>query len=97
VERAVLTGPGPELRTGDLGMVEEKGIGTLENSGGEHEFTPLPPDGIDLTSVKNSMEKYYIEEAMKLSKGNESKAAKLLNINHHTFRYRRKKLTDKPS
>ena len=33
-----------------------------------------------------------LEEALKLAKGNESKAAKLLNINHHTFRYRRKKL-----
>ncbi|MCJ7783568.1 MAG: hypothetical protein MUP41_06515 [Desulfobacterales bacterium] len=27
-----------------------------------------------------------------MAKGNESKAAKLLNLNHHTFRYRKKKL-----
>jgi DNA-binding protein Fis len=27
-----------------------------------------------------------------MAKGNESKAAKLLNINHHTYRYRRRKL-----
>ena len=93
VERAVLTGPGPELRTGDLGLEQDKGVVALENSRGEREFPPLPPGGIDLTSAKNSMEIHYIEEAMKLSKGNESKAAKLLNINHHTFRYRRKKLT----
>ena len=33
-----------------------------------------------------------IQEALKSSKGNESKAAKLLNINHHTFRYRKRKL-----
>jgi transcriptional regulator with PAS, ATPase and Fis domain len=38
------------------------------------------------------LEKHYIEEALKVSRGNESKAAKLLNINHHTFRYRKKKL-----
>ncbi|MGD9290986.1 MAG: helix-turn-helix domain-containing protein [Desulfobacterales bacterium] len=38
------------------------------------------------------MEKHYIEEALKLARGNESKAAKLLKINHHTFRYRKKKL-----
>jgi DNA-binding protein Fis len=34
----------------------------------------------------------YIEGALKIANGNESKAAKLLKINHHTFRYRRKKL-----
>jgi DNA-binding protein Fis len=38
------------------------------------------------------MRPLYIEEALKIAKGNESKAAKLLNINHHTFRYRKKKL-----
>jgi DNA-binding protein Fis len=38
------------------------------------------------------MEKYYMEEAMKIAQNNESKAARLLNMNHHTFRYRRKKL-----
>jgi len=38
------------------------------------------------------LEKYYIEEALKMAGGNESKAARLLNINHHTFRYRRRKL-----
>ncbi|MCK5312295.1 MAG: hypothetical protein KAJ62_09300, partial [Desulfobacteraceae bacterium] len=39
------------------------------------------------------IEKFYINEAFKLADGNESKAAKLLNMNHHTFRYKRKKLT----
>jgi len=38
------------------------------------------------------LEKHYIEEALKIAGDNESKAARLLNINHHTFRYRRKKL-----
>jgi DNA-binding protein Fis len=30
-----------------------------------------------------------------MAKGNESEAAKLLGINHHTYRYRRKKLHEK--
>ncbi|MBE9502607.1 MAG: sigma-54-dependent Fis family transcriptional regulator, partial [Proteobacteria bacterium] len=51
-----------------------------------------PRAGIDLTSVQKSLEKFYIEEAYKMAGGNESKAARLLNINHHTFRYRSKKL-----
>jgi len=45
-----------------------------------------------LDAQLQSLEKHYIEEALKVAKGNESKAAKLLNINHHTFRYRKKKL-----
>jgi len=57
-------------------------------------FPPIPPEGIDLSKVQQSLEKYYIDEAFKIAKGNESKAAKLLNINHHTFRYRRKKLLE---
>ena len=55
-------------------------------------FPMLPPEGINLDSHLQSFEKHYIEEALKIAKGNESKAAKLLNINHHTFRYRKKKL-----
>ena len=52
----------------------------------------LPPEGINLDAHLQSLEKHYIEEALKMAKGNESRAAKLLNINHHTFRYRKKKL-----
>jgi DNA-binding protein Fis len=38
------------------------------------------------------MGEFYIKEASKMAEENESKAAKLLNINHHTYRYRHKKL-----
>jgi transcriptional regulator with PAS, ATPase and Fis domain len=59
---------------------------------GKTGFPPLSPEGIVLDEQVQSLEKHYIEEALKLAKGNESKAAKLLSINHHTFRYRKKKL-----
>ena len=55
-------------------------------------FPSLPPEGINLDAHLQTFEKHFIEEALKMANGNESKAAKLLNINHHTFRYRRKKL-----
>lgn len=42
--------------------------------------------------VTMALEGRYKVEAFKIAKGNESKAAKLLNIDHHTYRYRRKKL-----
>ncbi|UCH22269.1 MAG: sigma-54-dependent Fis family transcriptional regulator [Deltaproteobacteria bacterium] len=92
IERGVLTGKGAELTLQDLGL-EAMSVGggrelALENT----PFPPIPQEGIDLTTVEKALEKFYIEEAFRMAKGNESKAAKLLNINHHTYRYRRKKL-----
>ena len=98
IERAALIGKGPELRVEDLGIEglgrDEAGFrqSKIRDPESETPFPPIPPAGIDLTSVQKSLEKFYIEEAYKMAGGNESKAAKLLNINHHTFRYRRKKL-----
>ena len=83
IERGVLTGKGPGLAIKDLGIEGTYRVGTETQAGPEPTFPPIPKKGIDLSSVK---------EALEISKGNESKAAKLLNMNHHTFRYRRKKL-----
>ena len=55
-------------------------------------YTEIPPEGMDLSTALQAFEKFYIDQAYEITKGNESQAAKLLNINHHTFRYRRKKL-----
>ncbi len=92
VERGVLIGKGPELMLQDLGL--EATIQTQNKQSSKTVFPPIPPEGIDLSKVQQSLEKYYIDEAFKIAKGNESKAAKLLNINHHTFRYRRRKLLE---
>lgn len=92
IERAVLTGKGPELSPIDLGLevlYQDGQKGPMSDKNG---FSSLPSEGIDLDAYLQSFEKHYIEEALKIAKGNESKAAKLLNINHHTFRYRKKKL-----
>ncbi len=91
IERGVLIGKGPELLPGDLGMQDPRGSECLSKTGNES-FAPIPPEGIDLQQAQRAFEKFYIDEAYRIAKGNESKAAKLLNINHHTFRYRRKKL-----
>jgi transcriptional regulator with PAS, ATPase and Fis domain len=47
---------------------------------------------LDIVAYLHSIEAHIIRQALKAAKGNESKAAKLLRINHHTFRYRKKKL-----
>jgi DNA-binding NtrC family response regulator len=55
-------------------------------------FPPVTLSGVDLDSLQESFDRFFINEALRISGGNESRAASLLNINHHTFRYRRKKL-----
>ena len=92
IERGVLAGKGPKLTVQDLGI---EGVNSREIARSDSNmpcFPPITPAGIDFSSVQNSLEKFYIEEALKMTGGNESKAAKLLNINYHTFRYRRNKL-----
>jgi len=93
IEAAVLVGRGPELSTENLRL--NAGIRVLHPAPARDEINlpPLPPDGIDLTERLQFVEKHYLEAALATAEGNESQAARLLNLNHHTFRYRRKKLS----
>jgi two-component system response regulator AtoC len=92
IERGVLTCRGDEIDTGDLGLEMIAASGSRD--GGLLDLPPVTPEGIDYPQLKNSFERFYIEEALKLADGNESKAARLLGINHHTFRYQKKKLEE---
>lgn len=92
LERAVLTGKGSELTPVDLGLEDRYQIKQNDPISNKTEFSAIPAEGVNLDALIQSFEKHYIEQALKIAKGNESKAAKLLKINHHTFRYRRKKL-----
>ena len=92
IEKAVLLCKNTKLTIRDLGIEEEHKPEKIEQVNGEISFPPLPSSGIDLSLVLKSLEQYYFKEAMEITSGNESQAAKLLNMNHHTFRYRRKKL-----
>ena len=92
IERGVLTGKGPELTLADLGIEKEDSSKEEKQPKEKTLFSSIPPTGVNLSSLQQSFEKRYIEEALKMANGNESKAARLLNMNHHTFRYRRKKL-----
>jgi DNA-binding NtrC family response regulator len=94
IERGTLAGEGPELTPEDLGL--ERGTRTRSSKpeATGTGFPPIPPEGIDFPSAQRSFERFYIEEAFRMAGGNESKAARLLKINHHTFRYHRKKLRE---
>jgi transcriptional regulator with PAS, ATPase and Fis domain len=95
IERGVLIGKGTELTPQDLGVDNKTCENASPSIGRPITFPPLPETGIDLSEIEQSVERYYLETAYKMAKGNESKAAKLLGINHHTYRYRRKKLREK--
>ncbi|HUV78629.1 MAG TPA: sigma-54 dependent transcriptional regulator [Desulfobacterales bacterium] len=95
IEKGVLVGEGPMLEVEDLGLGKISGNDTPKKATDGIIFPPLPAQGIDLAFTQESLEKYYIEEAFRMAEGNESRAARLLNMNHHTFRYRRKKLQNK--
>ncbi|MBW2093371.1 MAG: sigma-54-dependent Fis family transcriptional regulator [Deltaproteobacteria bacterium] len=92
IERGVLIGSGPVLTVDDLGIAKKKGTKPGQPKEEGMPFPPFPREGMDLDKAKEALERYYIEQAFKLAGGNESKAARLLNMNHHTYRYRRRKL-----
>jgi len=90
IQRGVLIATGPEITCRDLGLSlpafadsDNVGISELETVGEQV---------IDLTHLLRRIEMMYMAKALKKSGGNESAAARLLNMNHHTFRYRWKKL-----
>jgi DNA-binding NtrC family response regulator len=96
LEKAVLTCKGTEVTVHDLGVTIpgdclEYGSSARKKDGGLY-FDGLGEAGIDFEEMERSFSVFYFRDALRLSKGNESKAAQLLNMNHHTFRYRKKKL-----
>jgi len=92
VERGVLVGKGPELTREDLGLGEENVSVDRPPSAGEILHPLFPPEGVDLREAHESVDRHFFGEALRLTGGNETRAAQLLRINYHTFRYRRKKL-----
>ena len=104
IERGVLIGKKRTLGAGDLGLepsplkqtlfveTTDGAVAKTNNANGPGIYPPMPPEGMDLTLALMDMERHYIEAAWKSANGNSNQAARLLNLNHHTFRYRRKKL-----
>ena len=93
MERGVLTAQGPELTPEDLGLVSPA---EGAPSGSPLALAPLSPEGIDLNVKRRFLDQFYFSQAMELAEGNESQAARLLNLKHHAFRYQYKKLMDSP-
>lgn len=90
IERAVLLGQGPVLAARDLGL---EGDAAECRPGGPLDLPVLTEAGVDLPRLETDVQRYYLETALTLAGGNEAQAARLLGLNHHTFRYRRRKIT----
>jgi transcriptional regulator with PAS, ATPase and Fis domain len=92
IEKGVLLEEGPELMLQNLELEtlrQHESFIKFENG---TKIPPLAPSGADFPSVINAIAKYYFDQALKMTNGNESKAAKLLHLSRDRFRYRRKKL-----
>uniref|UniRef100_UPI00356874BF sigma 54-interacting transcriptional regulator n=1 Tax=Desulfosarcina sp. TaxID=2027861 RepID=UPI00356874BF len=94
IERAVLTAKGPELTPEDLGLSDFV-AGASTNNIPPLALEPLSPEGVDLDAMKTYMDEFYFSQAMALAKGNETRAAILLKLKHHAFRYQYKKILEK--
>ncbi len=96
IERGTLVAKGEALTAVDLGFgpaTELPTAGAHAPAGLPDLLPPLTRDGLDLEATLRAVESAYCQQALRLAHGNESQAARLLRLNHHTFRYRRKKLT----
>ncbi len=89
LERGVLAGRGPLLQAVDLGLPEP---GPLPCASAQSALPALTSQGLDLVTLLDSVEKDYLTQALELAQGSDVKAAQLLGLNYHTFRYRRRKL-----
>ena len=89
LERGVLVGKGPELSLRDLGIKE--GSQPLMVIDGIN-LLPIPQSGIDINFIHESVDRYYFEEALRMTGYNDTKAAQLLHLNYYSFRYRKKQL-----
>ena len=98
IERGVLIGNGPLLTLKEIALDGSSGSnatnGTARALSGKSVMPkpPIPESGLDLADLLQSIETYYFRESLNMTRGNESKAAKLLHLSRDTFRYRRKKL-----
>jgi DNA-binding NtrC family response regulator len=93
IEKGVLLDKGPELTLQHLGLETDDNPKPSKSNNNGIDLPPMAQSGIDFPAVIQEIEKEYFEEALKLSNGNEVKAAQLLNLSRDKFRYRRQKLS----
>lgn len=86
IERGVIASDGPLLEPADMGLTPARPEDCM---GG---LPALGADGLDLAAALEDVERRYFTIALQLAGDSDTKAAELLSLNYHTFRYRKKKL-----
>lgn len=89
VERAAILESSREITPRSLGLLEIPECDLPSASG---QTPPLDPSGVVIDEILEKVERRYFEQALALAAGNRNEAARLLGLNHHTLRYRLKKL-----
>ncbi len=84
VERAMILGEGEILLMEHLPI---EILGQASKQGGMIEGIRIPPDGISLEKVEEAL----VRQALKMTNGNQTRAAKLLDISRDALRYRMQK------
>jgi DNA-binding NtrC family response regulator len=84
IERAMILGDGDTLLMEHLPI---EILGQASKQGGVIEGIRIPPEGISLEKVEEAL----VKQALKMTNGNQTKAAKLLDITRDAFRYRMQK------
>jgi len=92
MEAAAIVSKNTELMPEDLDVSFQVAVPDPANFTANVGDEAFPAKGFCLVSTLEGIEKKYIQKAMQHARDNESQAARLLGMNHHTFRYRRKKL-----
>jgi DNA-binding NtrC family response regulator len=84
IERGMILGDGDILLMEHLPI---EILGQASKQGGVIEGIRIPPDGISLEKVEEAL----VRQALKMTNGNQTKAAKLLDISRDALRYRMQK------
>jgi two-component system NtrC family response regulator len=84
IERAMILGDGDILLMEHLPI---EILGQASKQGGVIEGIRISPDGISLEKVEEAL----VRQALKMTNGNQTKAAKLLDISRDALRYRMQK------
>ncbi len=92
IERAMILEDGDEITAKYLprGLVADSRAGSDGHAGSRPDQIRLPRDGVSLEEVEMSL----VRQALEQSRGNQTKAAELLDISRDQLRYRMKKLED---
>ena len=85
IERALILGEGDTLLMEHLPI---EILGQASRQGGVIDGIRIPPEGISLEKVEEAL----VKQALKMTSGNQTKAAKLLDISRDALRYRMQKL-----